>query len=248
MYKLRVFSPNKSCAPLRCIKLNQRVLLRFGSTTPLVSKYKYLEINSIDGVKISANKIKMKKAFDKAGIKHSEWIRSSDINKIIEFFYTHKILIAKHHHSSKGEGIYYIDSKESLDAFIITHNDLNNYVFEKYYFYPNEYRLHIDVNRGCFYACKKVFIENPEVEWHKHANNSIFVLVREDHVLPDCWNEMIENCKLAMKEMNLQICCFDVLCSNNDFIIVESNTAPALGNYGITFYSNHLMKWYGSRF
>ena len=43
MYNLRIFSPNKSCAPLRNLQFNRRVFLRFGSTTPLVSKFKYFE-------------------------------------------------------------------------------------------------------------------------------------------------------------------------------------------------------------
>ena len=85
MFRLRDFSPNASCAPLRSIPFNKRVLLRLGSTTPLVSKYKYLEINTIEGIRTSANKITMKKAFDRSHINHSEWINSINKNKILEF-------------------------------------------------------------------------------------------------------------------------------------------------------------------
>lgn len=247
MYKLRVFSPNKSCAPLRNLKLHNRVLLRLGSTTPLVSKFKYIELNTIKGVQISANKIHMKKAFDKAHVTHSEWISSKDVNVIIDFVKKHKIVIAKHHHSSKGEGIYYIDNFGALNDFVLNHPDIHNYVFEKYYFFPNEYRVHIDVNHGCFYACKKVLLEDADVEWHKHANNSKFVLVRRGDIIPDCWDNMLTECHSAMIEMGLHIACFDVLCSNNEFIVVESNTAPSLADYGITYYSNHIQKYYGAR-
>lgn len=243
---LRVFSPNKSCAPLRSIPFHRRVLLRLGSTTPLVSKYKYLEINTIEGVRTSANKITMKKAFDKSKINHSEWINSSDKNKILDFFNLHRVLIAKHRHSSKGKDIYYIDNKQDLEK-LISDINLKDFVFEKYYFFPSEYRVHVDVNHGCFYACKKVLKEDAEVQWHKHADNSVFVLVNEKHVLPECWSEMIEHCIKALKEMHLTIACFDVLCSNNKFIIVESNTAPSLASYGLTYYCNHLKKWYDSR-
>lgn len=247
MYKLRIFSPNKSCAPLRDVLLPNRILLRLGSTTPLNSQFKYTELNTIQGIKISANKISMKKAFDKAHIAHSEWVSAKDINVIIDFVKKHKIVIAKHHHSSKGEGIYYIDSLGALNDFVLNCPDIHNYVFEKYYFFPNEYRVHIDVNHGCFYACKKVLLDDANVEWHKHANNSKFVLVRAEHILPDCWKDIILACQKVMKEMQLHITCFDVLCCNDKFIIVESNTAPCLADFGITYYSNHIQKYYGTR-
>lgn len=244
---LRVFSPNKSCAPLRNIPIRNKILLRLGSTTPLISKYKYLELNTIEGVKISANKILMKKAFDNAKVKHSEWINSSSKDIIRDFLSKHKIIIAKHKHSSQGKNIYYIDNKDLLEK-LFSEVDISNFIFEKYYFFPNEYRVHIDKTYGLFYACKKVLKEEAEVQWHKHADNSIFVLVRENSKIPECWQLIIEQCISALKEMNLHIACFDILCSNNDFIIVESNTAPSLGVYGLTYYSNHIRKYYENRF
>lgn len=247
MLKLRVFSPNTSCAPLRSIPFNQRVLLRLGSTTPLISKYKYLEINTIEGVKTSGNKILMKRAFDKAGISHSEWISSSDKASVHEFFNCHKILIAKHKHSSKGQNIYYIDNLKSLDD-LCNNINIRDFVFEKYYFFPNEYRVHVDVHHGCFYACKKVLKQDAEVQWHKHADNSIFVLVTEKHKLPVCWENIISDCIKALKQMDLTIACFDILCSDNSYIIVESNTSPSLASFGITYYGNHLKKYYDTRF
>ena len=46
--------------------------------------------------------------------------------------------------------------------------------------------------------------------------------------------------------MNMHILCFDILCCDNDFIIVETNSAPALATYGLTYYSNHIQKYYGN--
>lgn len=48
--------------------------------------------------------------------------------------------------------------------------------------------------------------------------------------------------------MDLTIACFDILCSDNSYIIVESNTAPSLASFGITYYGNHLKKYYDTRF
>lgn len=246
MVKLRVFSPNSSCAPLRNVLFRQRVLLRLGSTTPLVSKYKYLELNTVEGVKTSGNKISMKRAFDRAGIVHSEWICSTKRADIYSFFNKHKILIAKHKHSSKGKNIYYIDNLETLES-VCNNVNIQDFVFEKYYFFPSEYRVHIDVNHGCFYACKKVLKPDAEVQWHKHADNSVFVLIKKDFKVPACWEKMINDCIKVLKQMKLTIACFDVLCSDDKYIIVESNTAPSLASYGITYYSNHLKKYYDIR-
>lgn len=243
MYRLRVFSPNKSCAPLRNILFNRRVLLRLGSTTPLISKYKYLELNTIRGIKASANKITMKQAFDTSDIKHSEWINGFNKNAVIDFFLKYKIIIAKHKHSSKGKNIYYIDSLQLLEKLFLTVN-IKDFIFEKYYFFPNEYRVHVDVNYGLFYACKKVLKEDAEIQWHKHADNSTFILITEESVLPKCWSEIIADCMKVLRGMRLTIACFDILCSDNSYIIVESNTAPCLATYGITYYTNHLKKYY----
>lgn len=248
MFKLRVFSPNKSCAPLRNVLFNKRILLRLGSTTPLISKHKYLEINTIKGIKISANKLIMKHYFDKARINHSEWISGkTGKDAIRQFLHVHKIVIAKDKHSSKGNDIYYIDNIDYLEN-LFSKINIERFIFEKYYFFPNEYRLHVDVNHGCFYACKKILKEDAEVQWHKHGNNSVFVHLTGDHTFPECWSEMVSDCIKVMKEMKLTIACFDILCSNNFFIIVESNTAPSLASYGITHYNNHLKKWYDSKF
>lgn len=244
MYNLRIFSPNKSCAPLRNLQFNRRIFLRFGSTTPLVSKFKYFELNTIEGVRMSSNKIIMKRIFDEQNIHHSDWISSSNIHHIINFFNKHKMLIAKHKRSSQGKGIYYIDTFESLIE-LINNIDLKDYVFEKYCFFPSEFRVHVDKDHGCFYACKKVLNEDAEVEWHKHANNSIFVRI-EDEKKPQCWNDIIKECQIICEAMQMNILCFDILCCDNDFIIVETNSAPALATYGLTYYSNHIQKYYGN--
>lgn len=246
MFKLRIFSKNTSCAPLRNILFNRRILLRLGSTTPLISKYKYLEINTVEGIKISSNKIAMKKAFDKANICHSEWINSNNKTDIIKFFNIHKIIIAKYKYSSKGNNIYYIDNIESLNK-LLKHININDFVFEKYYFYPLEYRVHIDANYGCFYVCKKVLKEDANIQWHRHADNSIFVLITDLTLLPEWFPRMVNDCKKVLKQMHLTIACFDILASNYGYQIIESNTAPSLGSYGITYYSNHLKKYYDSR-
>lgn len=245
-FNLRVFSPNKSCAPLRRIPFNRRVFLRFGSTTPFNSKFKYLELNSIEGVKVSANKILMKHSFDTARVKHSEWITSNNAKSIEEFFLKHKVIICKHKHSSKGNGIYYIDNLAYLKE-LISKINLSQHIFERFYFYPHEYRVHVDRKHGAFYICKKFLEDGVDVEWHRHANNAGFAIVNKLDEKPECWNNVIDDCIKAMSVMHLDIACFDILCSNTEWILLESNSAPSLANFGLNIYCNHLKKYYDTR-
>ena len=62
---------------------------------------------------------------------------------------------------------------------------------------------------------------------------------------PKSWNKIIEECKKVLKVMKLDIAAFDVKVQTNDkkdpdFIILESNTAPALGEIGIEKYKKEL--------
>ena len=60
----------------------------------------------------------MKAIFDLAEIPHSEWLNTRQVAKIKDFYAEHKIIIAKHRHSSKGEGIYFIASDKQLDDLV----------------------------------------------------------------------------------------------------------------------------------
>lgn len=247
---LKVRSKNTSCKPLRrCIKTNVPTVLRLGSTTPLreIFKEKYLknavEINSIEGCIISGNKTKMKKAFDEAGVKTAKWM------PLIEGKEKYKNelkfpAIIKHNHSSKGNGIYYIENDEQLQEFCNNHNDLNSYIIEEYKTYVKEYRLHVTKD-GCFYTCRKMLKEDADVRWHRHENNSVWIL--EENELfnkPKNWDEIVSECIKAMEACKLDICAIDVKVNKNgtEFIILETNSAPALGEIGIQKYIEQLTK------
>lgn len=267
MYKLVVRSKNHSCAPLREIRLNQKVLYRMGSTTPepeILKNHKTkhfdLVINSIIGCMTSGDKRLMKKCFKDNNIKTAEYFAPFADNKVVDMFKIQKDIITikelfeqwnnrmiiKKYNSSKGNDIYYIDTKEKLEEFLKEQKyHLFDFVFERYYTYSKEYRLHVTQDE-CFYTCRKMLKNDAKVRWHRHENNSVWIL--EDNPLfnkPKSWDKIVEECKKALTALELDIAAFDVKVQTNDkkdpdFIILESNTAPALGKIGIEKYKKEL--------
>lgn len=251
MFKLRVKSRNHSCAPLRNIRTPFRVLYRMGKPVSLEEVFpnpriratrRIMEINSAKGCIISADKIKMKKAFDLARVQHAEWfyIRPNDDarTKVLEHLTQWNKIIVKHKHSSKGRGIYLLESIEDFDNFKEGKN-LSNYVFERYYTYSKEYRIHVN-KFGYFYTCRKMLRHDAEDRWHRHSSNSVFILEENpDFNRPANWDDIVRDCIKAMKVIGLDIAAFDVKVNvdGTKFILLESNSAPSLGEDGIERYT-----------
>lgn len=256
-YKLKVRSRNNSCDPLRGMPVPYRTILRLGSTTPtedITSFKRVLEINKPEGCFLSSDKILMKKRFMHGKIKTAEWFmlnkNDKEFKRLQHYFAKWNCpIIIKHKFSSKGNRIYLINN---MDEFIEIVNKIGNfkvqdYVFERYYMYTREYRLHV-TKEGCFYACRKMLRHDAEVRWHRHENNSVWIL--EDNELfdkPKIWDDIVNECVRALKALNLDICSFDVKTQSNarknqKFIILESNSAPALGEIGIEKYKKQILK------
>lgn len=246
-YRLIVRSKNHSCAPLRELYTDKPCILRLGSTTPTerITKRKCVELNSPHACHISGNKILMKEKFIQAGVNTAEYFVYSQNINIKNYFNLWGTIIAKHKHSSKGNGIYLL---ESYNDFLEFKNGkvLSDYVFEKFYKYNREYRLHVTKD-GCFYTCRKMLKRDAEVRWHRHDNNSVWIL--EENELfdrPNNWNKIVSDCVKALKSLGLDIAAFDVKCEagvkNPKWIILESNSAPALGGVGIEKYKQQLTK------
>lgn len=261
--KLKLRSRNKSCIELKTIETgNKRVLYRMGSTTPteVASKYPIdIEINTAEACRVSGNKILMKQAFDSWNntnpnnhIPNAEWVQIigahnehalEDLKNVLDKW---EKMIIKHIHSSKGNGIYFVQTKDELEDWYNEHMDIDKYVFEKYYTYSKEYRLHV-TNDGCFYTCRKMLKNDAEVRWHRHENNSVWIL--EDNPLfskPSNWDAIVAACISAKNAVGLDIAAVDVKVQTKDnpnFIILETNSAPALGEVGVIKYKELLNKY-----
>lgn len=218
----------------------------------LNSKKPLIEINSPEACVISNDKIKMKRRFTHGNIPTAEWFTVKDIEsgkqKVTYWLIKWKRIIVKHKHSSKGNGIYLIETIRDYENFVQRKDKpIQEYVFERYYTYSREYRLHI-TKYGCFYANRKMLKNDAEVRWHRHDNNSVWIM--EDNELfnkPNNWDEIVLACVNALKAIGLDIGAFDVKVQKSDvqdpkFIILESNSAPALGDITLEKYKNEITK------
>lgn len=255
--KLVVRSRNKTCQPLKELEVPVYTIYRMGSTTPtekITKRKNVLELNSPLGCEISGDKYKMgdhlslvtkntpetillERIFDDwDSYKHCEWLQGK--------------IIVKHIHSSGGKGIYIFDNIEELKNECLTWGEYKRttHIVQKYYNYTKEYRLHISVDFGCFHAHRKLLKNDAEVRWHRHLDNCVFV--DEDNPLfetPSCWNDIVKDCQRFMELTHLDIACFDVKVTKegkngSKYVILESNTAPGLGEKGIQKYKNIILK------
>lgn len=246
---LIVRSRNTTCKPLKEIIVPDTTILRLGSTTPteeITRKANPREINTAQSCAISGNKIWMRQAFEEHNIPIAEGICTSDMKALENFLKEHGTIICKHIRSSKGRGIYLIKCHEELIDWAANHQ-LENYVFEKYYTYSREYRLHVTKD-GCFYTCRKMLRNDAEVRWHRHNENCVWVT--EENPLfdkPSNWDNIVSSCVDALKALGLDIAAFDVKVQNSKhkspkYIILESNSAPSLGEIGLQKYKETLTR------
>ena len=251
---LIVRSRNISCKPLKEIVVSRPTILRLGSITPTekITKCKNpIEINTAKACRLSGNKLLMKRRFKHGKIHTAEYFTIEHLYSTRAYYYLDKWgkIIIKHKYSSKGNGIYLITSFEELNAwFNNINNPVEDYVFERYYNYTREYRLHV-TKEGCFYACRKMLKKDAEVRWHRHDSNSVWIL--EENPLfdkPSNWDKVVQNCIAALKSLGLDLAAFDVKIQSNKkenpkYIILESNSAPSLGEVAIKKYKELINRW-----
>lgn len=241
-YRIRIFSRHPSHNILRknLPKLNFRSIVRFGSITEINNGLKYIELNSVESIKISSNKRKMKEKFDIAGVPTAPWFNAGDVDDIVDFMEELEIpfpIVCKSLYGSQGVGNTLINSQEELEDWASNKN-LNNYIYEKYIPYGLEYRLHITKN-GCFYTCRKALKSDAETKdrWRRHKDNSIWLLESNpDFRKPNSWGDIVSNCVLALKTIGADVLSFDIKVQANTnkpdkyqkFIILESNSASSM--------------------
>lgn len=257
--RLQIRTKNASANPLRGdIIVPVRTILRLGSTTPTNEIFptgvrlgsKIIEINKPQGCITSGNKILMKQAFIAHNVKTAPFMTLTSAEEWEEKanndgFKPYPAII-KRRDSSQGRGIYMINNREDADRFVNEHADLAKHIIEKYYTFSREYRLHV-TKEGCFYTCRKMLKNEAEERWHRHDDNSVWILENNEQFnKPSNWDEIVEECIKAMNSVGLDLCACDVKTSkenregNVDFIILETNSAPALGEIGINAYREYL--------
>lgn len=264
-FSIKIRTRHPSQMPLRKLlpQSNIRAVVRFGSSTPVnevypkfAGKRPIVEINLVDAVKVSANKLLMKQAFTNAGVITSDWwvINGNILTSMkvaaesITFDKAPYPIVAKHIFGSRGTGNTLLSNQQELEAFI-KNKDLSKYIFEKYYAYNREYRLHVTKN-GCFYTCRKMLKSDvpKEKRWFRNDQNSVWIV--EDNPQfdkPINWDDIVADAVKALVSVGLDVGALDVrvqssknsdgeVIANPKWIIIETNSAPGLADVGLQKY------------
>ena len=251
---LKIRTKNHTAQPLKnLIEVNTRAVFRLGSITPTEEIFPrgvalnkpIIEINTAEACHNSGDKTLMKRCFTRNNVKTANWSPLDDYDDI-KF-----PSIIKHKNSCKGNGIFYIENQEELDKFIDEHNNLANYIIEDYHNYSKEYRLHVTKD-GCFYTCRKMLKEDAEERWHRHDMNSVWI-VEENPLFekPSNWDDLVNECIKALNAVGLDIGACDIKIQTEknkpegfvpEFIILEINSGPSMGQKTLIKYEEQLRK------
>ena len=226
--------------------LPYRSVVRFGSTTEIEDTIanggNRIEINSIQSIKNSANKLLMKEKFQEGNVKTAEWIKYMNLEDLRGWASEKFPIVAKAHFGSKGKGNTLLKSAGELDEWVKNHSPVN-YIYEKFVNYAHEFRLHV-TNQGCFYACRKALKQDvPEDQkWRRHDDICVWFLEEnESFFKPNSWQDIINDCVNALKLIEADVLSFDVKVQSptnkngetreyQDYILLECNSASSMDN------------------
>ena len=275
MYKLKVFSRHGTHNMLResGLMFDKKTLIRLGSETIPRRRFE-VEINSVDAIKTSANKLFMKQDFTRAGVNTSNWYfwHENSLAKPIcieggwmltkngcNFNDLSYPIVAKHIYGSRGTGNYKLNDEGELKNWTLKPNrDLSKFIFEEFFKHGREYRLHVTKD-GCFYTCRKLLKEGAGERWHRHAENCVWIL--EDNPKfdkPVNWELIVNDCVKALQAIGADVLAFDAkvqfsknkvgkIRQNPKFIIIESCSAPSFGDITLQKYIEQIPKIYKNK-
>lgn len=265
-FRIRLRTKNHTAEDLRD-KLyttfhSKPVIVRLGSLTPIegiTSRTDVLEINKTEAIEISRDKKLMKEVFSNSKVKTARWFVE---NKGFYEFTTGigcginvkdlpYPILSKSRTGQGGSGNTLHKDQKSLEEWM-KGKDLDNYIFEQYYNYAREYRLHV-TQEGNFLSWRKLRKNDAKERWYFNSDNCVWV--GEENPLfdkPVNWEEIQKHAVLACKTVGLDICAVDVRVQSSkdeddnkrktcDFIILETNSAPSLGDKGSEIYYNQIL-------
>jgi hypothetical protein len=145
-----------------------------------------------------------------------------------------------------------INNQEEFESWI-QGKILSNYIFEKYYNYSREYRIHVDKNE-CFYTCRKMLKSDATERWFRNDSNSVWILEENEAFdKPVNFDEIISESIKALNAVGLDFAAIDVRVQSSkdkngefrdlpDFIILETNSAPSMGQITEIKYKQQIPK------
>jgi len=248
---LRIFSRHPSHNGIRgkiFVPAHLLACVRFGSKTIWNKSDKFL--NSPEAISNSSNKKLMKDCFTAKNVKTAFWW--SNVQTLLEEEEIPFPIIAKKKYGSRGQGMVKIDNQNQLNEFI-RNNNFDGYIYERFYNFSREYRLHVNAN-GCFYTCRKMLKSDtpPSERWFRNDSNSVWYIETNEKFDKPCnWEDIVQECVKAMKAVGLDFGACDVKVqsatdeegeerNNPKFIIIEINSAPSFGEGTMEAYIKYL--------
>ncbi len=237
----KIRTSNFSAKPLRKSVLADRpVIVRLGSLTPTAKIFPtqrdIMEINTIEAIENSRNKLRMKDCFNNQKIPQAEWWTFDKEIKGSKLPYP---IVIKRICGFQGRGMELIEDNDTFVNWMRTHRDLSGWFIEKFYNYAREYRLHVASGIGVFMSWRKLRTSAATERWFFNSANSVWVGPENELFdKPSCWNKLEKAATDCLTATGLDIGAVDirVQSKNSHFIVCEINSAPALGNYGIEKY------------
>jgi glutathione synthase/RimK-type ligase-like ATP-grasp enzyme len=240
----KVRTKNATARPLRhSILTDKRVVVRLGSLTPTSKVFPtsrdVIEINTVEAIQNSRDKLRMKECFAKLKIPQVEWFRLTDDLSKVKF-----PLVGKAICGFQGRGMKFIENKEQLAEFIRSHSN-DNYFIERYFSGSREFRLHATRDE-VFLSWRKLRTNDTKERWFFNSHNCHWV--GENHELfnkPSNWDQLCAEACKAITAVGLNIGAVDLRVSSKDtsqFIILETNSAPTLMDIGIEKYKEVIQK------
>ena len=257
-FRTRVRSRHPSHSPLRTQLplLPFRSVVRLGSTTVKPDDGRLVECNTVEAIRNSASKLRMKQCFTNGAVKSAAWGKLADVVLVgsqEQLIFPNDVLlkapfVTKSLHGSRGKGNAIHQTVAAFNQWR-QGKDVSNYIVEQFHNYDREYRLHVTKD-GCFYTCRKMLKNDTpqDKRWFRNDSNSTWIM--EDNPQfdkPVNWSTITAECVKALKAVGLDVGACDVKVQsakdkkgnprqNPEFIVIEINSAPSFGDVTLQKY------------
>jgi len=265
---VRIRTQNSTARPLRrSILVDDWTVVRLGSLTSnevireesgIPRRERLIEINTPDSVRNSSSKLRMKRCFASLNVPQADgWTTRDGVNFDSIFGRDEHCgigdlpypIVAKRVFGCQGKGMRLLKNRKTLEEFLGEDHDLYAWIFEEFYNYGREYRLHVGHGVGVFMSWRKLRRNDTEEDrWFFNNVNSNWVGPKHAAFdKPKCWKKMVKAAKDALDSCGLDIGACDIRVQTSrqedpQFIICEINSAPSLGDFGIEKYREVIKK------
>jgi glutathione synthase/RimK-type ligase-like ATP-grasp enzyme len=237
MYRVRIASKHPSHRRIWSMKqlpkFPKKIRVRFGSIKNFSRRQCEIEFNSIESIRNTSNKTKMKLIFDRAGVKTPKFFVNDESGKsAISDGHLGENIFFKTTFHSRGRGMVVYDNKEEA----IT-QQASGY-FEESQKSDREFRVHV-FNGEAFYVDEKIPRERGNESLIKNmANGYKFREPRQEFP-----QEVIDESIKAVKALGLVFGGVDVGLNSDGAWIYEVNTAPSLRTRTRKLYQKQIVRY-----